>query len=113
MADAARRACLQRGFAVLAVVGLPLAAAPAPEAITGTWWTDEGASKVEIVAGKAGDGSTVFNGKAVWLKQAQSDGKPLRDAHNSDPALRDRPILGLQILSGFKAAGDGWSGGTV
>ena len=35
-------------------------------------------------------------------------------ANNSDAALRDRPILGLQIVGGFKpTAAGGWDGGTV
>jgi uncharacterized protein (DUF2147 family) len=90
-----------------------LRAATPPDAILGTWLTDDGASKVEIVAAKAADGSSVYSGKLVWLKQPLRDGRPLSDQHNADAALRGRPILGLQILSGFKAGGAGWSGGTV
>lgn len=37
----------------------------------------------------------------------------LRDARNSDKALRNRPIRGLQILSGFKVDGAGWTGGKI
>jgi uncharacterized protein (DUF2147 family) len=51
--------------------------------------------------------------KVAWLKEPMRDGKPLRDANNADTGLRDRPIMGLEILSGFKASADGWSGGTV
>lgn len=37
------------------------------------------------------------------------DGVAVHDANNPDAALRGRPILGLEILSGFKAApGGGW-----
>ncbi len=90
-----------------------LAWAAQPEAILGSWLTDDGASKVEVTAIKAADGSSVYEGKLVWLKAPLRDGQPLRDANNADPALRDRPILGLVVLSGFKAAGGGFSGGTV
>ena len=79
------------------------------DAIVGTWLTDAGDSKVDIVAT-----SGVYAGKVVWLKQATRDGQPLHDANNSDAALRDRPIMGLEILSGFKAATGGtWAGGTA
>jgi uncharacterized protein (DUF2147 family) len=96
--------------ALLPMVGL---AATAQEAIVGTWLTDDGGSKVEVAAAKAADGSTVYNGKVTWLKEPVRDGKPLHDANNSDAALRDRPILGLQIVSGFKPAAAGWDSGTV
>lgn len=37
----------------------------------------------------------------------------LKDANNANAALRNRPLRGLQILSGFKADGNGWSGGKI
>jgi len=37
----------------------------------------------------------------------------LKDVNNSNAALRNRPLRGLQILSGFKADGSGWSGGKI
>jgi uncharacterized protein (DUF2147 family) len=105
---------MRRGL-LAALVLLPWAAdAAPPDAILGTWLTDDGASKAEVTAGKAADGSTVYEGKLSWLKEPMRDGKPLRDPNNSDAVLRERPILGLSILSGFKATADGaWSGGTV
>lgn len=100
----------------LATLGLPLPAgsAASPDAIVGTWLTDDGDSKVAIEAAKAPDGGAVYNGKVVWLKAPTRDGKPLRDANNEDAALRERPIMGLEIVSGFKPDGaGGWTGGTV
>jgi len=40
-------------------------------------------------------------------------GHPHTDVHNPNPALRNRPLIGLQILSGFKDDGDRWSGGQI
>lgn len=72
--------------------------------IAGTWTTEGGDSKVQITVA----GGTL-SGKLVWLKAADS-----LDAHNPDPALRDKPLLGATILTGFKsAAGGAWQGGTV
>ena len=85
----------------------------ASDAIVGGWLTDDGSSKVEVSAAQASDGSTVYNGKVVWLKEPMRDGQPLRDANNADAALRSRPILGLVVLAGFKPTGSGYSGGTV
>lgn len=106
------RACVLVIAAMLPLVG---SSAAAQDAFVGTWLTDEGDSKVEIAATPAAAGGpAVYAGKVVWLKEATRDGKPLRDGNNSDAALRERPIMGLEILSGFKpAAGGGLTGGTV
>jgi len=104
------------GVLVMTVVAwLPVAgqAATPQDAIVGTWLTDDGASKVDVSATKAADGSSVYAGKVSWLKEPMRDGKPLRDVNNADTGLRERPILGIEILSGFKATAAGWSGGTV
>jgi uncharacterized protein (DUF2147 family) len=83
--------------------------ADSQDAILGTWLTDGGDSKVEITSS-----ASKYAGKIVWLKEPERDGKPARDAHNANAALRDRPILGLEILSGFSYASNGtWAGGTV
>ena len=34
-------------------------------------------------------------------------GVPTTDAHNPDPALRGRPLVGLAVLSGFLPSGNG------
>lgn len=81
----------------------------AQDAIAGSWLTDGGDSKVEI----ARSGSS-YAGKIVWLKEPERDGKPVHDANNSNAALRDRPIMGMDILSGFTYGSSGvWSGGTI
>ena len=50
----------------------------------------------------------------MWLKEPDREGKPVHDANNSNASLRDRPIMGVEILSGFTYAASGvWSGGTV
>jgi uncharacterized protein (DUF2147 family) len=104
------------GCAMVFAVSLALAvqAAAPQDAIVGTWLTEDGGSKVDVAASKAADGSTSYSGRVSWLKVPTRDGKPLVDANNDDASLRDRPILGLEILSGFKATGAGaWTGGTL
>lgn len=42
------------------------------------------------------------------------DARTLTDVKNPDPALRPRPIVGLQIISGFRRDGEGgWTGGRI
>ena len=44
-------------------------------------------------------------GVLVWTKQ------PARDVHNPDPAMRNRPLLGVPILTGLRPAGpNAWQG---
>ena len=110
---------LKRAVGVAAVAMLvllpPAANATAPsDAILGTWLTEDGSSRVDIAAARGADGATVYAGRVSWLRDPTRDGKPLHDANNENPGLRDRPILGLEIVSGFKAAAaGGWIGGKL
>ena len=98
---ASRRAWL---LATLAGLSIPCAQAAAPDAILGTWLTDDGASKVEVTAVKAPDGSSVYGGKISWLKEPTRDGKPLRDANNADSgAARAADPGHCRSSPGFKA----------
>ncbi len=98
--------------AITLALGLTLAAAPALAAdpVEGDWLTQTGTGKVRIAPcpGKADR----LCGSIFWLKNA-ADQKST-DVRNPDAALRSRPILGLPMLHGFKAAGPGrWTGGKI
>jgi uncharacterized protein (DUF2147 family) len=84
-----------------------------PKDLLGVWKTDGGESLVEIfMCGEK------FCGKIVWLQNPIHVGNkeifaPILDHKNSDPDLRNRPVLGLLILNGFIADGDNtWGSGT-
>src|SRR5690242_17523416 len=66
--------------------------------IIGVWLTggDEPA-KIQIY--KSYD---KFYGRIIWLQNPEKDGKPRVDAHNPDESKRNRQIIGLGILNGFK-----------
>ena len=86
-----------------------------PSDILGIWRTERDESKVEIF--RCGE---KLCGKVVWLKNPNyvsgkdgPVGTPKVDRKNPDPALRNRPILGLQVIEGLTAAGDNrWENGT-
>ena len=92
------------------VSGVSLAAA---DGVEGVWVTPAGESLVRV-ARCAGQPSTLC-GVIVKLKSRLDEaGVVWRDKHNEDPALRDRPLMGLQILDGFTAKdASRWRGGTV
>jgi uncharacterized protein (DUF2147 family) len=86
-----------------------------PSDILGMWKTDGGDSRLEFF--RCGE---KICGKIIWLKEPKyldSKDGPVGttkvDRKNPDPALRNRPILGLQVMKGLTAKGDKrWGGGT-
>jgi uncharacterized protein (DUF2147 family) len=77
---------------------------------TGFWQDSSGRIQVEI----APCGEQLC-GKIVWFKWPNdSQGQPLVDLKNKDPALRTRPLLGLTILDGLRRTGENtWEDGTI
>ena len=41
-------------------------------------------------------------GRIYWLRKPTAGGSPKRDEKNPDAALRDRPLCGLRIMTGFR-----------
>ncbi|MBW3567373.1 MAG: DUF2147 domain-containing protein [Proteobacteria bacterium] len=85
--------------------------------ILGVWATEKAEAHVEIAKGDNG-----YKGTIVWLKEPfyiESDsagrtGEVKKDTENPEPSLRDRNIVGLQIMEGFEYGGnDRWINGTI
>jgi len=89
------------------IITLALAAAPlvAAEPIDGLWTTAEKTGQVRIAA----CGATRCGRLAKFLVPPPR-GIDQRDTNNPDKALRARKLLGLTILTGFKADGAVWRG---
>jgi uncharacterized protein (DUF2147 family) len=85
------------------VAGLIATPAPAAEPVTGQWLTDTRDGIVEI----APCGNRVCGRLARTLVPIKG---PPFDRNNPDPALRNRPIIGLPILTGFAEDGALWRG---
>lgn len=63
--------------------------------ILGRWITDNGDSRIEFYQ-KEGK----YYGKIIWLKEPlKPDGTAKTDIKNPNPAMRNRSILGLVIVS--------------
>ena len=75
-----------------------LAAAPAP-GLAGLWVTADGSAVVRV--GRCGAG---LCGRIVRVLAA---GAPGRDVNNPDSSLRARPLVGVDVLSGFGLDGGG------
>jgi len=79
--------------------------------IVGIWWNDEKTSKIEVekVDGK-------YIGTIVYMiPEKYENGLPPKDDENPDESLRNRSIIGLQILGGFiyNAKDTEWKDGTI
>ncbi len=78
--------------------------------IVGLWLTQDGDSHVEIYK----DGNKYF-GKITWLETPIDSvtNKPKVDDKNPDPALQNRPIMGMNLLSDFVFDEDEWNDGKI
>jgi len=113
---------LLRTASILLLLAPLFAAAAETDAIVGTWTTAEGKSTVEIF--KNGG---LYHGRIVALKEPLyptdpdhadyvdgREGQLKVDRKNPDEKLRDRPIIGMDLMTGFTHdGGDVWSGGTI
>ena len=72
--------------------------------IFGTWITEAGDGNVEIYE----NNGKVF-GKIVWLKK----GADTKDTHNPDAKLKDRKLIGVNLLSDLTKKGDKYEGGKI
>lgn len=83
-----------------------------PDDIIGFWMTSNNTLKVQVykVGGE-------YRGKIIWFKDDHYKAKmdDCRDDQNPNPALRDRKILGLEVLTNLKynAEDDNWEGGSI
>ncbi|MEM8792425.1 MAG: DUF2147 domain-containing protein [Pseudomonadota bacterium] len=102
------------GFAAASLVVLPGAdtvrANTDPSTIEGRWLT--GKRKVAVSIFPCGD---AYCGRIDWLAKPRYRGGELKiDRENPDPALRERPWCGIDIISGLRRKKSGvWSSGQV
>jgi uncharacterized protein (DUF2147 family) len=98
-------------FRIVAVIALGVldANAAQPADLVGVWLNPQATTRVRISPCGA-----ALCGTIVWLQTSNNPqtGEPLTDRNNPDPANRNRPILGMQILTDLKpgrTAGE-WTG---
>jgi uncharacterized protein (DUF2147 family) len=92
------RAGAPAGLLLLAALAAAPARGEAPSAV-GRWLVEDQRAVIEIYA--CGER---LCGKVVWQSEPrEKDGTVKRDRHNPDPALRGKPLCGLQVMAGFTA----------
>jgi uncharacterized protein (DUF2147 family) len=104
-------------LACLLLLWIATAHAVEGDIILGIWDNEEKDAQIEIFkCGKKYCGKIVWINKPVYEANENTSrvGLPRTDDKNLNPVFRDRPIIGLQIMSGFEYAGKyQWIGGTV
>jgi uncharacterized protein (DUF2147 family) len=86
------------------------AVAASPDAVSGDW----AVGRTNVVRIGPCSGAPARLCGIIVATANGKDGRPLRDSENPDPALRNRPLVGLPLIFGFRAAGDGrWTGGKI
>jgi len=86
----------------------PVASKVHPDDIIGTWVSNGNKAKIHIY--KSGN---KYQGKIIWLKEPNKDGKPKTDKKNPDPKLRNTPVIGLIVLRNFVYDDGEWTDGDI
>ena len=101
----ARWPVLVAGLSLLAMSAVAQAA-PVPD---GIWYTKGEESIIKVHP--CGADADALCGTLVWLKEpTEADGSPKVDKLNRDPAKKNKPMVGLDILLNMKVADDHWKG---
>lgn len=77
------------------------------EAVSGVWLTAGKNAKVEIA--DCGDGTPC----GTMIEVTAEDGSTPVDGNNPDPELAGRPLVGVQMLHGFKEKSGRWKSGKI
>ena len=86
----------------------PCAFANSLDDVSGLWLNDSKSGHINI--DDCGDGTPC--GTLVWV-EPNEDGSVVTDRHNSDKTLSARPLIGVQLLHGFKLKSNKWKSGKI
>lgn len=77
--------------------------------IVGSWFNEDKTNKIEIY-----NSNNTYSGKIVWLAKLESNPNlHPKDKNNPNPELRNRNILGMDIINGLQYSDGKWVNGTI
>jgi uncharacterized protein (DUF2147 family) len=98
-------------LSILSLLSLTAAAQAetSEDAIVGDWYTPRREAKIRIYRCESS-----FCGKIVWIQKQEETGEVIRDTNNPAEGLRDRPVLGIEIMREVRHQGGSvWSVGKL
>ncbi len=99
---------IEQFIVVVAIVLFPAALLAADSAVDGTWKMGNGKLVVNVAHC---DGDKICVKIANIAKAYRDDGTLRRDDKNPNPALRSRPVVGLEIINNMVSTGPNtWKG---
>ncbi len=96
---------------VFTVLSLSISAQNNPDELIGKWVNEDATARFEFF--KTGN---TYSAKIIWLANPKNEnGEQKLDKNNPDKKLRNRPIVGLVMLTGlqFSANETMWIGGKI
>ena len=97
------------GLATILVASASREVRADPASPAGIWYTDGDESIIKVHG--CTDDPTIYCGTLVWLKEpTEADGSPKVDKLNKDPAKKNKPMIGIDILLNLKSDDDHWTG---
>jgi uncharacterized protein (DUF2147 family) len=102
---------MTRPFAVLLVAFCAIPASAQTSSVMGTWLTTAKTAQVQIAPCTNPAQGPVCGQVVKLIDPKDAGGKPVApeavtDAHNADPSLRSRKVLGMTLLYGFTKGGE-------
>ncbi len=88
-------------FLLFSLLSTICVAQTAPDAILGKWMTISGNCMVEVYKQKE-----EFKAKVLWFKATKKPMNKWTDDKNSNVALRNRKLLGMDVVSGLRYDSD-------
>lgn len=97
----------------LVLLGISLASQTKSDDVLGNWIATDKSVKVQVYKENG-----TFKAKVIWYDVRLGSGKPMHastDTRNPEPKLRDRKIIGMQVLDGlhFNSSNHRWENGKI
>lgn len=77
--------------------------------IIGIWLNEDKTNAIEIY-----NAGNTYSGKIVWIPKLDSNpNMHIKDKNNPNPELRNRDILGMDVITGLQYSAGIWVNGTI